>query len=35
VAHRPGVLRFHTRVLHLAGGGPWQLLPAEGFEFEA
>ena len=35
VAHRPGVLRFHTRVLHLAGGGPWRLLPAEGFEFEA
>jgi putative ATP-binding cassette transporter len=35
VAHRPGVLRFHTRVLHLAGGGPWRLLPAEGFEFES
>ena len=35
VAHRPGVLRFHTQVLHLAGGGPWQLVPAEGFEFES
>ena len=35
VAHRPGVLRFHTQVLHLAGGGPWRLLPADGFEFDA
>jgi putative ATP-binding cassette transporter len=34
VAHRPGVLRFHTQVLHLAGGGPWRLLPADGYEFE-
>ncbi|MGM9486745.1 ABC transporter ATP-binding protein/permease [Ideonella sp. YS5] len=35
VAHRPGVLRFHTQVLQLAGGGPWRLLPADGFEFDA
>lgn len=34
VAHRPGVLRFHSQVLCLVGGGQWRLLPAEGFEFD-
>ena len=31
--HRPGVLRFHTHVLQLAGGGAWRLLPAQGYAF--
>jgi vitamin B12/bleomycin/antimicrobial peptide transport system ATP-binding/permease protein len=35
VAHRPGVLRFHTHVLQLAGGGAWRLLPADGYEFDS
>ena len=35
IAHRAALLRYHTQVLTLKGEGAWELLPAEGFEFEA
>jgi len=35
IAHRPAVLAHHTHVLKLLGEGRWELLPAEGFQFEA
>ncbi|UXH80375.1 ABC transporter ATP-binding protein/permease [Roseateles amylovorans] len=35
IAHRPAVLRHHTHVLRLHGGGEWSLHPAEGFAFES
>ncbi len=34
IAHRPAVLRHHTHVLSLKGGGAWEILPAETFRFE-
>jgi putative ATP-binding cassette transporter len=34
VAHRSAVLRHHSHVLHLAGGGAWSLHAAEGYRFE-
>lgn len=35
IAHRPAVLRYHTHVLELQGGGRWGLHPAGGYRFEA
>ncbi len=35
IAHRPAVLRHHTHVLRLHGGGEWSLHPAAGFSFES
>ncbi|TXD85943.1 ABC transporter ATP-binding protein/permease [Mitsuaria sp. TWR114] len=35
IAHRHGVLRHHTHVLRLTGGGAWQLHAAEGYDFDA
>ena len=34
IAHRPAVLRYHTQVLRLEGGGAWTLHAAEGYRFE-
>ena len=34
IAHRHGVLRHHTHVLRLHGGGAWSLHPADGFDFD-
>jgi vitamin B12/bleomycin/antimicrobial peptide transport system ATP-binding/permease protein len=34
IAHRPGVLRYHSHVLSLKGGGEWDLQAAEGYEFD-
>ncbi|WP_416763514.1 ABC transporter ATP-binding protein/permease [Roseateles sp. So40a] len=35
IAHRHGVLRHHSHVLHLRGGGAWSLHAAEGYDFDA
>jgi putative ATP-binding cassette transporter len=35
IAHRHGVLRHHTHVLRLTGGGAWQLHAAKGYDFDA
>ncbi len=35
IAHRPAVLRYHTQVLELKGGGRWELHPAQGYRFAA
>ena len=35
IAHRPSVLRHHSHVLELKGGGAWQLHSAAGFDFDA
>jgi putative ATP-binding cassette transporter len=34
VSHRPGILRFHARVLELPGDGSWRLVPADGYRLE-
>ena len=34
IAHRAGVLRHHTHVLRLLGGGAWELHAASGYEFD-
>ena len=34
IAHRPAVLRHHTHVLRLVGGGAWELHPADGYQFD-
>ncbi|MEK8033092.1 ABC transporter ATP-binding protein/permease [Ideonella sp. DXS29W] len=34
VAHRAAVLRHHTQVLALTGGGAWELHDAEGYRFD-
>ena len=34
IAHRPGVLRFHSQVLRLKGDGAWELVKAADFRFE-
>ena len=34
IAHRPAVLRHHTHVLHLTGGGAWEVHDAAGYRFE-
>ena len=34
IAHRPALLKHHTQVLELKGGGPWALHSAEGYSFE-
>jgi putative ATP-binding cassette transporter len=34
IAHRPAVLRYHTHVLHLSGGGVWALVPAADYRFD-
>lgn len=34
VAHRPAVLRHHTHVLHLHGGGAWKLHDAGDYRFD-
>lgn len=35
IAHRRGVLRHHSHVLELKGGGPWVLHAAADYDFEA
>jgi putative ATP-binding cassette transporter len=35
IAHRPALLRYHSRVLELQGEGKWALHDAEGYSFEA
>lgn len=34
IAHRPALLRHHTHVLELKGGGPWALHSADGYSFD-
>ncbi|WP_374563339.1 ABC transporter ATP-binding protein/permease [Ideonella sp.] len=34
VAHRAAVLRYHSQVLKLTGGGAWEVHDAEGYEFD-
>jgi putative ATP-binding cassette transporter len=34
IAHRPAVLRHHTHVLHLTGGGAWKVHEAQAFRFD-
>ena len=34
IAHRAGVLRHHTHVLHFTGDGAWEMLPAHDDRFE-
>jgi putative ATP-binding cassette transporter len=34
VSHRPGILRFHERVLELPGDGTWRVVPATGYRFD-
>ncbi|MDY0744375.1 ABC transporter ATP-binding protein/permease [Paucibacter sp. R3-3] len=34
IAHRPALLRYHTRVLELKGEGAWALHEAQAFRFE-
>lgn len=34
IAHRPAVLRYHTHVLHLSGGGVWALVEAADYRFD-
>jgi vitamin B12/bleomycin/antimicrobial peptide transport system ATP-binding/permease protein len=34
VAHRAAVLRHHTHVLRLAGGGAWEVHEASGYQFD-
>ncbi|MDB5879620.1 MAG: transporter ATP-binding protein [Variovorax sp.] len=34
IAHRPAVLRYHTHVLHLSGGGVWALARAADYRFD-
>ncbi len=34
IAHRPAVLRHHTHVLHLMGGGAWELQDAASYRFD-
>ena len=34
IAHRPAVLRYHTHVLHLSGGGVWALAEAADYKFD-
>ena len=34
IAHRPAVLRYHTHVLHLSGGGVWALAKAADYRFD-
>jgi putative ATP-binding cassette transporter len=34
IAHRPAVLRYHSHVLRLKGGGAWELLRAENYTFD-
>jgi putative ATP-binding cassette transporter len=34
IAHRAGVLRHHTHVLHLQGDGGWEVIDASGYEFD-
>jgi putative ATP-binding cassette transporter len=34
IAHRPAVLRHHTHVLHLTGGGDWKVHEARAFRFD-
>ncbi|WP_082548306.1 ABC transporter ATP-binding protein/permease [Massilia sp. Root335] len=34
IAHRAGVLRHHTHVLHLHGDGGWEVIEASGYEFD-
>ncbi len=34
IAHRPGVLRYHTQVLEFKGGGEWALHLASDYRFE-
>ncbi|HUD33539.1 MAG TPA: ATP-binding cassette domain-containing protein, partial [Variovorax sp.] len=34
IAHRPAVLRYHSHVLRLKGGGAWELLRAEDYTFD-
>jgi putative ATP-binding cassette transporter len=33
IAHRPAVLRHHTHVLHLTGGGAWEVHEAQAYRF--
>ena len=33
VSHRPGLLKYHRRVLELTGGGGWKVEPADGYVF--
>jgi ABC-type uncharacterized transport system fused permease/ATPase subunit len=33
VSHRPGLLRFHARVLELPGDASWRTVPASGYRF--
>jgi putative ATP-binding cassette transporter len=35
IAHRAAVLRHHTHVLRLTGGGGWEVHAAEGYDFDA
>jgi putative ATP-binding cassette transporter len=35
IAHRAGVLRHHTHVLHLKGEGAWQVHEADAYQFDA
>ncbi len=34
VAHRAAVLRYHSQVLELTGGGAWEVHDAKGYEFD-
>ena len=34
IAHRAAVLRYHTQVLELKGGGAWALHPAQAYRFD-
>jgi len=34
IAHRAGVLRHHTHVLHLTGDGGWEVIEASGYRFD-
>ncbi len=34
IAHRAAVLRYHSQVLELKGGGAWALLPAQAYRFD-
>eukprot|EP00933_Yihiella_yeosuensis_P023425 TRINITY_DN18241_c1_g1_i1.p1 TRINITY_DN18241_c1_g1~~TRINITY_DN18241_c1_g1_i1.p1 ORF type:complete len:738 (+),score=121.02 TRINITY_DN18241_c1_g1_i1:120-2333(+) len=35
VGHRPTLAAYHTQVLELQGGGKWQLIPADSYDWNA